>query len=88
MGARANEIDAELAKISDTVTKINTNGIINSFGVKCMTQLDCTCPVYLAIDDTIYLTCCHPRKATLLLREQQDLDKEYRAGQTQCLGYI
>ena len=50
VGDRANEIDAAIAKISDNITKINTNGIINSFGVRCMTRLDCKiCQFQLAI---------------------------------------
>lgn len=31
IGSRAHEIDAELSKVSDAITKINTLGVINGF---------------------------------------------------------
>ena len=37
IGSRANEIDADLAKISDAVTKINTTGVINGFKTESTT---------------------------------------------------
>ena len=86
IGSRAHEIDAELSKVSDAITKINTLGVINGFKSESTTWFWTNLGLKFQRHDLSFNGIHCGSFCIGALRDQKSLNEQYRHGQRECLG--